>query len=83
MCYAVMHHMLTCLHKLKRQTNKVVHKMACDIIVIRLQKPTLRFSLCQVVNVAAGRFKGNVSLQAKPMSSNSYTLAAEATRDCI
>eukprot|EP00434_Breviolum_minutum_P004863 symbB.v1.2.004290.t1/scaffold220.1/size262620/14 len=31
----------------------------------------------QVVNVAAGRFKGNVSLQAKPMSSNSYTLAAE------
>ena len=82
LCYAVMHHMLICLHKLKRQTNKVVPKMACDIVT-RLQKPTLRFSLCQVVNVAAGRFKGTVSLQAKPMSSNSYTLAAEATRDCI
>ena len=30
---------------------------------------------CQVVNVAAGHQRGTVSLQAKPMSSNSFTVA--------
>lgn len=35
---------------------------------------------CQVVNVAAGQLKGAVSLQAKPMSSNSYTVAEARTQ---
>lgn len=35
----------------------------------------------QVVNVAAGQLKGAVSLQAKPMSSNSYTVAEGSSPD--